>query len=126
MIRAIIAEDHPTLRNAIRALVESYPALIVGEAENGLEATRAVEREQPDLAILDVSMPVMNGLVAARCIGTLDPQLPIIMVTEHTEFTYVEEAFRCGARGYVAKARAATHLHAAIQAVLAGRVYKSI
>lgn len=77
----------------------------MAEAEDGLTAVRAAEHERPDLVILDISMPVMSGLMAAQHISALYRDVAIIMVSSHTELLFKQEAFRCGARGYVIKRR---------------------
>ena len=106
-------------------MVESYPAQVVAEASDGKEAVRVAEQQRPDLALLDVSMPVRNGLWAAQQLHTLLPNLWIIMVSEHSEKVYVEEVFHSGAHGYVWKQRASAELVTAMDTVLAGDLYRS-
>ena len=126
MIGVIVADDNAPMRSAINEIVEAYPARIIAEAANGFDAVRAAEHEEPDLVVLDISMPVMNGLVATQHIRALYRDVPIIMITEHSEMAFRAEAYRCGALGYVLKGRASIDLPAAISSVIAGRRYTSI
>src|SRR5436309_2770930 len=95
VIRVILAEDDERVRSTLRALIEKrYPsARVIAEARNGLEAVSAAEMERPDLVILDVSMPVMDGLIAAQDIKARYPAVPIIMISGHTDTAHVREAF---------------------------------
>src|SRR5436305_1901557 len=101
VIGVILADDNALVRSAVRRIIEAYPARVIAEAANGLDAVRAAEHEQPDLVILDISMPVMDGLVAAQHIRALYPDVPVIMVTGHTEPIFRKKAYHCGALGYV-------------------------
>jgi len=124
LIRVILADDNIHTRGTLRRLIErGYPGCGIAEAENGLEAVRAAEREPPDLVILDISMPVMDGLIAARCIKALCPDVPVIIVSGSIDAGSPEEAFHCGAQGYVSKLTLATELIAAMDTVLAGAPY---
>ena len=125
VIGVIIADYNVLLRQALRVIVEGYPARIIAEVGDGFEACRAAEHEKPDLVILDISMPVMNGLTAAQHIRALYRDVHIIIVTMHTESNYVEEAFRSGAQGYVWKQKARTELITAMRTVLFGNTYCS-
>ena len=106
----------------LRYIVERDQYKVVGEAEDGRAGVSAAERLRPDLVLLDVSMPVMGGFPAARLLHVQMPELPIIFVTQHSDRSYVEEAFKCGAKGYVMKNAATTELPDAIQTVMAGEV----
>jgi len=97
----------------------------VSEASNGQEALRSVEKTQPDVAILDIGMPVLNGMDAARELMKSSPKTRVILVTQHDEDQYVMEALRAGVRGYVLKSQAAEDLVHAIQEVCRGSVYLS-
>ena len=94
-------------------------------AENGQAGVNAAESLRPDLVLLDVSMPLMGGFPAARLLNVSMPDVPIIFVTQHTDRFYVEEAFQCGAKGYVIKRAAVTELPSAINTVMKGQVFCS-
>lgn len=98
---------------------------VVAEASDGAEAVRLAEETNPDVAVLDYSMPMLNGLDAARRIGQNCPQIVSIILTAHTEDQYVLEALRAGVRGYVLKGQATTEIVQAIHEVLRGSVYLS-
>jgi len=126
MIRIILADDDGRVRSTLRALIErKHPAArIIAEAEDGLAAVSAAEREKPDLVILDISMPRMDGLIAAQNIKARYPDVPIIIISGHTDTTRVREAFRCGVHGYVFKHRVASELVLAMNTVLSGLPYE--
>jgi DNA-binding NarL/FixJ family response regulator len=98
---------------------------IVSEVTDGLEAVHKAEELQPDLILLDVGLPTLNGMEAARRIRTLSPESKIIFVTQESDLDIVEGALNLGAKGYVAKTRAATALSAAVDAVLGGGQFVS-
>jgi DNA-binding NarL/FixJ family response regulator len=112
-------------RQGLRALLEREGFEIPGEAANGHEAVRLARELHPDVAILDVGMPLMNGLDAAREIQKRVPSTQVVLLTMYEDDAYVFEAVRAGIRGYVLKAQAAADLVAAIHAVLRGAVYLS-
>jgi DNA-binding NarL/FixJ family response regulator len=118
----LIAEDEVLIREALRRELEKQYK-VVALVGNGREAVETVEKARPDVVLLDVSMPVMNGLEAAERITAVAPEVKVIMVTSHAEPAYVEEAFRRGAKGYVLKGRL-TELYQAIREVLDGRTHK--
>jgi two-component system response regulator NreC len=123
--RVSLADDHSLIRQAFRALLEKQGFQVVSEASNGQEALRSVEKTQPDVAILDIGMPVLNGMDAARELMKSSPKTRVILVTQHDEDQYVMEALRAGVRGYVLKSQAAEDLVHAIQEVCRGSVYLS-
>jgi two-component system response regulator NreC len=123
--RVSLADDHSLIRQALRALLEKQGFQVVSEASNGQEALRSVEKTQPDVAILDIGMPVLNGVDAARELMKSSPKTRVILVTQHDEDQYVMEALRAGVRGYVLKSQAAEDLVHAIQEVCRGSVYLS-
>jgi DNA-binding NarL/FixJ family response regulator len=98
---------------------------IVGEAENGLAGIQADEELKPDVVLLDISMPVMDGFLAAESLKSSRPDVHIIFVSQHAERSYIEKAFRVGAEGYVLKTSAAEELITALREVLAGRTFSS-
>ncbi len=126
MSRIVLVEDHTLVRSGIRLLLERARDLqIVGEAEDGRQAVELVKELSPDLAVLDVGMPNLNGLDAARQIREQRPQTRVLMLSMHADVEYVREAFRVGATGYVLKNAATAELEEAIHAVLDGQVYVS-
>lgn len=124
-IRVVLADDHILVRQGVRALLEREGILVVGEASDGQEAQRLVQREDPDAAVMDISMPMFNGLNAALSLSRSSPRTKLILLTRHNEQQYVAEALRCGVRGYVLKDQAANDLVRAIREVCSGQVYLS-
>jgi len=123
--RVLLADDHSLIRQALRALLEKQGFQVMSEASDGQEALRSVEKTQPEVAILDISMPVLNGVDAARELVKSSPKTRVILLTQHDEDEYVTEALRAGVRGYVLKSQAAEDLLHAIQEVCRGKVYLS-
>ena len=121
----ILADDHPVVRQGIRILLERENFEIVGEAVNGIEAVRLAEKYQPDIAVLDLSMPVMNGITAVGQIREISPRTKSILLTMYTEEHHVLQALRAGVKGCVTKTQAVEHLISAIREVCAGGVYLS-
>lgn len=124
-LRILLADDHRTVRKHVRAILEQEGFEIAGEATDGREAVRLAERCSPDMVILDVSMPELNGLAAAGEILRGAPQTRAILLTLHTELPYVRRAIRSGIRGYVEKTRMANDLPLAIRDVAHGKIYIS-
>ncbi|HLQ13404.1 MAG TPA: response regulator transcription factor [Steroidobacteraceae bacterium] len=124
-LRVVLVDDHVLVRQGVRALIERAGIKVAGEAADGQEAVRLVQNERPDAAILDISMPLFNGLDAALKIVQLGIGTHLIVLTRHDEQQYVSQALRCGIRGYVLKHQAANDLVLAIREVCAGQVYLS-
>jgi DNA-binding NarL/FixJ family response regulator len=124
-IRILLADDHQIVRQGLKALLEQEGFKVVGEAGNGHEATKLAQELGPDVAVLDLAMPLMNGIGAAKAIGQVSPSTKIIVLTMHTEAQYVLEALRTGIRGYVLKSRAASELVQAIHEVSRGSTFLS-
>jgi two-component system, NarL family, response regulator NreC len=124
-IRLVLADDHVLVRQGLRSLLESAGFLVAGEAADGREAVQLVRSENPDVAVLDISMPHFNGLNAALELARVCPRVRLIILTQHDEPQYVAEALRCGVKGYVLKSQAARDLVRAIEGVCRGDVYLS-
>lgn len=122
-IQVLLADDHQILRQSLKVLLEKEGLKIVGEASNGREAVNIAESLHPDIAVLDVSMAVLNGIDAAKEIQKVSPQTKIIFLTVHDEDPYLLEALRLGAKGYVVKTHAAENLVRAIREASRGGVY---
>ena len=122
--RLMIADDHVLLLDGMKRLLEKDFDLI-GTATDGYAAVALAEQLRPDVALIDIGLPLLNGLEAARQIRRALPQTKIVFVTMQIERIYVEEAFRAGGLGYVLKQAAATELVEAIKTVLRGRTYIS-
>ncbi|HEY0802544.1 MAG TPA: response regulator transcription factor [Steroidobacteraceae bacterium] len=121
----VLADDHVMVRQSLRTLLERENFLVLGEAADGQEAVRLVHSANPDVAIMDISMPRFNGLDAAMELRSTCPKTKIILLTQHDEKPYVAQALRCGVKGYVLKNQAANDLVQAIRDVCRGQVYLS-
>lgn len=124
-IRVLLADDHSLVRQGLKALLEREGMQVVGETSQGRDALCLATTLKPDIAILDVSMPVMNGLDAAHEMHHVSPKTKTILLTRHDEDQYVSAALHAGIRGYVLKTQAATDLVQAIRQVNRGEVYLS-
>lgn len=122
-MRILLADDAPVVRQGVRALLEREGFEIVGEATDGHEAVRLAQALHPDVAILDLSMPHLNGLDAAREIHQVCPRIHLIVLSVHTDEHLIVRAFWVGIRGYVVKARAAEDLAWAVEEVSRGRTF---
>ena len=122
--RIIIADDHQLFREGLRSLLEKELRYsVVAQASGGRSAIQLVAEHKPDVVILDVSMPDMNGIEAARRIREDDSAIKIIALSMHTDAKYIGEMFRAGANAYLLKDSAVDELEHAISTVLAGRMY---
>ena len=124
-IHILLAEDHVIVRQGLRALLEQAGMTVIGEASDGQEALRIAHEQHPDVAILDIAMPHLNGLETARRLREALPQTKIVLLTMHTEDPYVLEAMQAGAVGYVLKTQATLDLVQAIRDVVQGAIYLS-
>lgn len=125
-MRILIADDHPFVRNGVKNILEAHRGYeVCGEAENGAVAVQKVQELNPDVLVLDITMPVMNGIDAARQILEKRPDMPIVILSMHESGTQLEAARKLGIKGYVSKARAVQDLIRAIDAVSAGKTYFS-
>lgn len=123
--RVLLADDHQIVREGLRGLLEKAGHEVVAEASDGREALRSARALLPDVAVLDMSMPLLNGLDTAHEIRRIAPTIKTILLTMHSDKSYVLQALRDGARGYVLKSQAALDLIRAIQEVMRGEVYIS-
>jgi len=122
--RVLLADDHETVRQGLRMLLEAQPDIeVVGEAADGSEALRQVKRVMPNVVVMDISMPNMNGLAATRAVRDVAPDVAIVALTRHGDEAYLQELLGAGASGYVLKQSASTELVRAIRAVAAGEPY---
>jgi len=118
VIRILLVDDHPVVRHGLRALLGLQPDWeVIDEAEDGSEAVDKVQRLNPDVVVLDISMPKMGGLEACRLIRKTAPQCEILILTQHDSPQMLREALDAGARGYVMKSHAARDLLDAVEAV---------
>jgi DNA-binding NarL/FixJ family response regulator len=125
-VRVLVVEDFEPFRRFTCNLLGKMPALqIIAEASDGLEAVREAEELQPDLILLDIGLPTLNGMEAARRIRTLSPKSKIIFVTQESDPDMMQEALNLGAAGYVVKTRMRSDLLTAVDAVLDGRQFVS-
>jgi DNA-binding NarL/FixJ family response regulator len=128
-VRILLVDDHPIVRQGLRTLLEGRPGWeVVGEAADGIEALDKIEVLEPDVVVLDVTMPRMNGLEACRQIQQKKKatSLEVLFVTQHDSPQMMREALDAGARGYVVKSNAARDLLEAVEAVSQHRVFTAL
>lgn len=117
-LRILLADDHIVMRTGLRALLERQPNLeVVGESENGRNTVELTASLKPDVVIMDIGMPVLNGIEATKTIVTEQPTTAVIILSMHADESYVMRALKAGARGYLLKDSAPADLLSAIQAV---------
>lgn len=117
-LRILLADDHVVMRKGLRALLERQSNLeIVGESENGRETIDLAASLIPDVVVMDVGMPVLNGIEATKTIVTQNPQISVVILSMHVDESYVMRALKAGARGYLLKDSAPADLMSAIRAV---------
>ncbi len=125
-ISVLIADDHTIVRDGLRLLISSEPdILVVAETNNGKDAVRLTRELLPDIALLDVAMPKLNGVEAARLIHFSNPEIRVIILSMHSDDEYVIEAIKAGISGYIVKQSAASELIKAVRVVHAGKAYFS-
>jgi DNA-binding NarL/FixJ family response regulator len=122
-VRVLVVEDFEPFRRFIHTTLQESELQIIAEVSDGLEAVSKAEELQPDLILLDIGLPRLNGIEAARRIRTLSPQSKIIFVTQQSSADVIEEAMNSGALGYVVKTQAGSDLLAAVEAVREGRKF---
>jgi DNA-binding NarL/FixJ family response regulator len=123
--RVVLADDHVLVRQSLKSLLEREGFQVLAEASDGQEAVRHVESLQPEIVVMDISMPILNGLNAAREMSRTCPKTKTILLTQHDEGQYVSEALDAGVKGYVLKNQVASDLLLAIRQVSRGQVYLS-
>ena len=125
-LRILLADDHTIMRNGLRLLLERQSDFtVVGEASNGREAVELADLKTPDVIIMDVAMPMMNGIEATARITAASPKVAVIILSMHSDESYVLRALKAGARGYLLKDSAEGDLIAAVHAVAANKAFFS-
>lgn len=124
-MRVLLADDHQIVRQGLRGLLEKAGHVVVGEAADGHEALKQARTLSPEIAVLDLSMPLLNGLDTAREMRRISPEIKTILLTMYTDKHYVLQAMKAGAKGYVLKSQAAEDLIRAIREISRGEVYLS-
>jgi DNA-binding NarL/FixJ family response regulator len=124
-VTVVLGDDHPLVRQGVRRLLDGREFEIVGEGSDGLEVIELAQRLRPDVILLDLSMPTLNGIGAVRELSKVAPASKVIVLTMHTEEHYILEALRAGVKGCVSKTQAPEYLLQAIREVCRGGVYLS-
>ncbi|HLN38635.1 MAG TPA: response regulator transcription factor [Xanthobacteraceae bacterium] len=123
-IRIVLADDHPIVLDGLRNLIRAEPDFaLVGEAASGLSALKIIREQRPDVAVLDISMPELNGVLLSRRLNGEMPGLRLLVLTLHEDRAYLNQALEAGVRGYVLKRSAVENLVQAIRAVMVGGLY---
>jgi two-component system response regulator NreC len=123
--RIVLADDHVLVRQGLKSLLERENFQVIAEASDGQEAVKLIETHHPDIAIMDISMPTLNGIDAARGLSRIAPKTKVILLTQHEEEQYIHEALEAGVKGYVLKNQVANDLIQAIRQVGRGEFYLS-
>jgi len=122
--RIVLADDHPIVLGGLRNLIQLEPALeLVGEASSGYAALKVIREQQPDVAVIDISMPELNGIAVSRRLAEEMPSVKVMILTLHEDRAYLRQALDAGVRGYVLKRSASENLIQAIRAVIGGGLY---
>ncbi len=125
-IRVLLADDHTLMRAGLRVLLERQPDIaVVGEAEDGRETVKLVEALQPDVVVLDIAMPNLNGIEATRQIVAKNPRTSVVILSMHSDESYILRSLKAGARAYLLKDSAEADLIRAIHAVREGKSFFS-
>jgi two-component system response regulator NreC len=124
VLRVLLADDHVTVRHGLKLLIDAQPDMkVVAEASDGEAAVKSAASLRPDVVVMDISMPGMNGLVATRALKKQQPNAAIITLTRHSDDAYLQELLRAGVAGYVLKQSAPTELIQAIRVAATGKQY---
>jgi DNA-binding NarL/FixJ family response regulator len=123
-LRILLADDHATVRHGLRLMIDGEPDMkVVGEASDGNEVVRQARELKPDVVVMDISMPGMNGLAATRALKKIQPHAVVVTLTRHADDAYLQELLRAGVAGYVLKRSAPAELLHAIRRTAAGGQY---
>lgn len=126
MPRVLIVDDHAVIRRGVQGILSTYPEWdLCGEADNGQDAIRLAGELRPEVVIMDVSMPGLNGLEATRIMHDVLPETKVLLLTLHSSSEFVRSAFRAGARGYLLKSDAESELVRALNVVVSEGTYVS-
>ncbi len=125
-LRIVLADDHTIVRHGLRVLLERQSDFaVVGEASNGREAIEIAQQQSPEIVLMDVAMPIMNGIEAAARITSALPKTAVVILSMHADESYILRALKAGARGYLLKDSAESDLIQAVRAVAAGKAFFS-
>jgi len=125
-VRILLADDHTIVRDGLRVLLERQPDFeVVGEASNGREAIDVSQHQSPDVVLMDVAMPIMNGIEAAARVTAAQPKTAVIILSMHADESYILRSLKAGARGYLLKDSAESDLIQAVRAVASGKAFFS-
>ena len=125
-VRILLADDHTIVRKGLRLLLENQPGFaVIAEAADGHEAVALAEQHKPEVVVMDVAMPILNGIEAARQITTRNPQTAVVFLSMHSDESYVLKALKAGARAYLLKDSAEYDLINAVKAVTEGKAFFS-
>jgi two-component system, NarL family, response regulator NreC len=123
-LRVILADDHQMMREGLRLLINSQADMeVIGEAENGQTAVTLAQKMQPEVVVMDISMPEMNGLKATKRLKRICPNIKILTLTRHTDDGYLQQLLQSGSNGYVLKQSASEELIRAIRLIAGGQTY---
>ena len=126
MIRLLLADDHQLFREGLKSLLSSEADIeLAGTAADGLEAVQMALELQPDVVLMDVTMPNLNGIAAAAKIHESDPRIRVVIISMHSDMRYIAEALKAGARGYLLKEISSTLMLEAVQSVYEGQIFLS-
>lgn len=126
IISVFLADDHRVLRDGLRVLLESQDDIkVVGEAEDGNKAIEGINKVKPDVAVMDITMPELNGIDAAQIIHETSPEIGIVILSIHSDLEHIFRALQAGAQGYMLKESAGSEVISAVRAVYLGRRYLS-